>query len=70
MTRRISTKRSSGIGLAEDLSGELAAVERAERRLAEGSFGLSVLSGERIPDERLEARPTAELTVDEQRAQA
>lgn len=57
-----------GAGLAADLAAQLEAVERAERRIAEGTYGLSVLSGEPIPDARLEARPTAELTVDEQRA--
>ncbi len=55
-------------GLAEDLRGQLAAVERAEQRLSAGTYGLSVLSGEPIPDERLEAVPTAELTADEERA--
>jgi RNA polymerase-binding transcription factor len=40
-------------------------IERAEKRLAEGTYGLSVLSGEPIPDERLEVAPTAELTVEE-----
>jgi DnaK suppressor protein len=54
-------------GLAEDLREQLAAVERAERRLADGNYGLSVESGEPIPDERLEALPTAELTADEER---
>jgi DnaK suppressor protein len=54
-------------GLADDLRGELAAVERAEARLAAGTYGLSVESGEPIPDERLEAIPTAERTADEER---
>ena len=54
-------------GLAENLGEQLAAVERAERRLADGTYGLSVESGEPIPDERLEALPTAELTADEER---
>ena len=54
-------------GLAEDLREQLAAVERAEARLARGTYGLSVLSGRPIPDERLEIVPTAELTVDEER---
>ena len=45
---------------------QLAALERAEQRLAAGTFGLSAESGEPIPDERLEALPTAELTVEEQ----
>jgi DnaK suppressor protein len=46
--------------------GELAAVERAQRRLAEGAYGVSVESGEPIPDERLEAIPTAERTAEEE----
>ena len=50
---------------AEDLAKELAAVERAEARLAAGTYGLSVESGEPIPDDRLEAFPTAEHTVRE-----
>ena len=54
-------------GLRDDLEAQLAAVERAEARLAAGTYGLSVRSGEPIPDERLEVRPTAELTVDEER---
>jgi DnaK suppressor protein len=52
-------------GRARELRAELAAVERAEARLAAGTFGLSVRSGDPIPDGRLEARPTAELTVEE-----
>jgi DnaK suppressor protein len=57
-------------GRAEDLRDQLAAVERAEERLAAGTYGLSVESGQPIPDERLEAVPTAELTADEERARA
>jgi DnaK suppressor protein len=53
---------------ADDLRGQLAALERAEARLAAGTYGLSVESGEPIADGRLEARPTAELTADEERA--
>jgi len=53
-------------GLANQLREELAAVERAEQRLADGKFGLSVESGEPIPDERLERMPWAERTVEEQ----
>jgi DnaK suppressor protein len=52
-------------GRAQDLKERLAAVERAEERLAAGTYGLSIKSGEPIPDERLEAYPTAELTVEE-----
>jgi DnaK suppressor protein len=53
-------------GLADDLREELAAVERAEARLAAGTYGLSIESGKPIPDERLEALPTAERTAEEE----
>jgi DnaK suppressor protein len=55
-------------GFAQDLTEQLAAVERAEARLAAGTYGISVESGAPIPDERLEAVPTAERTVEEQTA--
>ncbi len=53
-------------GRREDLQTELAAIERAEGRLRDGTYGLSVESGEAIPDARLEALPTAERTVEEE----
>ncbi len=53
-------------GLSDDLREQLEALERAEARLAAGTYGLSVESGEPIPDERLEAIPTAERTADEE----
>src|ERR1017187_10296457 len=53
-------------GRTEDLRRDLAALERAEQRLEAGKYGLSVESGEPIPDGRLQALPTAELTVEEQ----
>jgi DnaK suppressor protein len=52
-------------GRREDLRQELAALERAEERLAAGTYGLSIESGEPIPDGRLEALPTAERTIEE-----
>ena len=55
-------------GLSDDLREQLAAVERAEARLAAGRYGLSVESGKPIPDERLEVFPTAERTVEEEEA--
>lgn len=54
-------------GLRDDLRRALAAVERAEARLDAGTYGFSVESGNPIPDERLEAVPSAELTVEEER---
>ena len=52
-------------GRAAGLREQLAAVERAEDRLAAGTYGISVVSGEPIPDERLEAIPAAERNVGE-----
>jgi DnaK suppressor protein len=53
-------------GLEDDLREQLAAVERAEARLEDGTYGISVVSGRPIPDERLEAVPAAERTVEEE----
>jgi DnaK suppressor protein len=55
-------------GLADGLRRELEAVERAEARLAAGTYGLSIDSGLPIPDERLEAVPAAERTAEEEAA--
>ena len=55
-------------GRAEDFKAQLAALERAEERLAAGTYGLSIVSGEPIPDARLEVVPTAERTVEEEAA--
>ncbi|MFL5844369.1 MAG: TraR/DksA family transcriptional regulator [Solirubrobacteraceae bacterium] len=52
--------------VAEGLRDELAAIERAEQRVSEGTYGLSVESGDPIPEARLEAFPWAERTVEEQ----
>jgi DnaK suppressor protein len=54
------------LGRREELQNDLATLERAEARLAEGTYGLSVESGEPIPDGRLEALPTAERTAEEE----
>jgi DnaK suppressor protein len=52
--------------VVEQLRVELEAVERAEARLRDGTYGLSVESGAPIPAERLEAIPWAERTPEEQ----
>jgi DnaK suppressor protein len=51
--------------LRDDLRRTLEAIERAEARLEGGTYGVSVVSGEPIPDERLEAIPWADRKVDE-----
>ena len=55
----------TGMAVDQLLRARLAALERAEARLAAGSYGRSVRSGRPIPDERLEADPLAELTAEE-----
>ena len=52
--------------LAEQLRAELEAVERAFKRLEDGTYGFSIESGEPIPAGRLEAVPWAERTAEEQ----
>ena len=54
--------------IAGDLRDRLAAIDRALARIEAGTYGRSVLSGKPIPDERLEADPAAELTIEEARA--
>lgn len=64
------TSEGQDDAVVTSLKDRLAAVERAEQRLAEGTYGRSVRSGQPIPDERLEADPAAELTVEEARARS
>jgi DnaK suppressor protein len=49
----------------EELKGTLAAIERAEKRVDDGSYGKSIVSGESIPEERLDAVPWADRLVGE-----
>jgi DnaK suppressor protein len=56
--------------IAASLRDRLGAVDRAEQRLDNGTFGRSIRSGLPIPDERLEADPAAELTVEEARQES
>ncbi|MGD0122984.1 MAG: TraR/DksA family transcriptional regulator [Candidatus Limnocylindrales bacterium] len=58
---------SVAVALTADLREQLVAVGRAEERIARGTYGRSVESGIPIPDDRLEAEPLAERTVEEQR---
>jgi DnaK suppressor protein len=55
--------------VAGQLRERIAAIDRALGRIEAGTFGKSLLSGQPIPDERLEADPAAELTIEEARAQ-
>jgi DnaK suppressor protein len=52
--------------IRQQIRDTLAAIDRAERRLDEGTYGVSVVSGKPIPDARLEAVPWADRTVEEE----
>jgi DnaK suppressor protein len=54
--------------ITDQLNARLDAIDRALQRIKDGTYGLSVKSGQPIPDERLEADPAAELTIEEARA--
>lgn len=54
--------------VAASFRDRLDAIDRALKRLSEGTYGISVRSGAPIPDDRLEADPAAELTIEEARA--
>jgi len=56
---------STDSALREDLKQTLDAIGKAEARLEDGTYGVSVVSGDPIPDERLEAIPWADRNVGE-----
>ena len=56
--------------IAEGFRARIAAIDRALKRLDDGTYGKSILSGDPIPDGRLDADPAAELTIDEARSRS
>jgi DnaK suppressor protein len=62
------TAQGEDDAIAESMRDRLATLDRALKRLDDGTYGRSVRSGLPIPDERLDADPAAELTVEEARA--
>ncbi len=59
--------RSRDLGILEQVAGELEEIEAALRRLEEGSYGRCEVCGNPIPDERLEANPTARYDAEHER---
>jgi|SRR5579871_1083292 len=57
-----------GDSLLRHTAARLAQVDRALKKLEEGTYGVSDLSGKPIPRERLEAVPEALYTLSEERA--
>jgi DnaK suppressor protein len=56
--------------IAEGFRARIAAIDRALKRLDQGTYGKSILSGDPIPDDRLDADPAAELTIAEARGRS
>lgn len=52
-------------GLLDGARQRLDSVTDALRRIEDGTYGVSVVSGKPIPEERLEARPDAATLADE-----
>lgn len=70
-----TAEREKDLSVLEHVEAHLREIDEAVRRVDEGRYGICEGTGERIPDERLEAEPTARYTVDyqaemERRAQA
>ena len=59
-------QREITLSSIEQIEAELEDVERAMRKLEDGTYGTSELSGQPIPEDRLEALPTARYTLEEQ----
>lgn len=59
------TEEGTDEAVLTGLRRRLDAIDRAEERLRAGTYGYSVRSGLPISDQRLEADPAAELTVEE-----
>jgi len=65
--QKLDTLEREGNLVARDL-GRLSQVERALKKIEEGSYGVSDVSGHPIPKERLDAIPEAINTLTEQQA--
>jgi DnaK suppressor protein len=59
------TSAEGADAVAAGLRDRLDVIARAQHRLADGTYGRSVASGQLIADDRLEADPAAELTLEE-----
>jgi DnaK suppressor protein len=65
--QKLDMLEKEGNLVSRDLA-RLARVERALKKIDEGTYGYSDFSGQRIPDDRLEAMPDATTTLAEQKA--
>jgi len=60
--------RSRDLGMLEQVEAELRDIEDALRRLDEGTYGRCEVCSKPIPDERLEANPTARFDIEHERS--
>jgi RNA polymerase-binding transcription factor DksA len=60
-------EREKDISILESLETELADLEKALRKIDEGTYGICEACGKSIPQERLEAMPATRLCVEDQR---
>jgi RNA polymerase-binding transcription factor DksA len=58
--------REEALGQTTFVRDELERIDKALARIAEGTYGVSEVSGKPIPRARLEALPTATTLVDEE----
>ncbi len=65
--QRLAMLETEGNLVSRDIE-RLSRVERALRKIEEGTYGFSDVSGKPIPEARLEATPDAVNTVQEQEA--
>lgn len=55
----MAVDRLAAVSAQEHLLATLEEVRRARRRVADGTYGICEVCGERVPEERLEVRPWA-----------
>jgi RNA polymerase-binding transcription factor DksA len=56
-------EREKDLSILEQLEAELGEIEAALQRVEDGTYGIDEVTGEPIPDERLEALPMARTNV-------
>ncbi len=69
-TASVTFERELGEGLGESAQLTLEQIDHALDRLAEGTYGLCEVCGKPIDNERLVARPSATLCIEDQRRAA
>lgn len=61
-------EREKDLSILDQLEAELAELQAALERIDAGTYGVDEVTGEPIPDERLDAVPAARTNVDTQRS--